>query len=82
MSSLSIPMFQVTHIWLKKNTKPIFAFDTAVHSVKKAETHLCQFEPGTVERMFQQLLNSRQHQVVVLLQEDLIAVTLLHFTSC
>lgn len=63
-------------------TKPIFAFDTAVHTqYRKAEAHLCQFEPCTVERMFQQLLNSRQRQVVVLLQEDLIAVALLHFTS-
>lgn len=47
----------------------------------RKSSHLGQLESGAVEGMFQQLLDGGQHQVVVLLQEDLIAVTLLHFTT-
>lgn len=44
-------------------------------------SHLCQLESCSVEGMLQQLLDSRQHQAVVLVQENLVAVTLLHFTA-
>lgn len=48
---------------------------------RRSEAHLRQFESRTVKRMLHQLLNRRQQQVVILLQEDLVAVALLHFTS-
>lgn len=40
-----------------------------------------QLEAATVEGMFQQLLDCGEHQVVLLVQEDLVAVTLLHFAT-
>lgn len=53
----------------------------ARHLEDEAGWHLRQLESCSVEGMLQQLLDCRQHQAVVLVQEDLIAVTFLHFTT-
>ena len=46
------------------------------------DAYLRKFESVAVEGVLQQLLDGGQNQAVVLVQKDLVAVALLHLSSC